>query len=424
MQQSNKATKPPLDRSRIMKKNTIAFLLILISFFFFISCNKEDNFDSNNTNAKNLVTQETALNIAQHFTAKNVSANSKTKGNTKISKSVKEIFEQKTNKNNAAFYIINYAPEGFVIVSADNRINPILAYSDTGSFSSDLTKIIPPVKFWMEEVKEKAQYAIDKDITQSKQINLEWKALSNDINTITTSKTSKIAPDPINCNDITYIKGPLLTTIWGQGDGYNNLLVQNCSYSRYFGTKAATGCVATAMAQIMKYHQNPVSYNWANMPDNGQFNSGNYDTQSLMAAAGASVTMHYGCGESSASTQDVPNALKNTFGYSAANYASFNSDTVVQNLESNKPVIVSGGTNYNGAYILGHAWVCDGYMKLTVFITDSNGNCTGESVTTTPTFHMNWGWDGENMGYFSLGNFNPPGNSFNYLNHMVYNITF
>jgi len=77
------------------------------------------------------------------------------------------------------FYVINYKEGGFLVISADNRISPILAFSDTGSFSSTPTEIIPPVQAWMEVEKEQVQYTIDHNLKQSKNIAVEWSNTTN-----------------------------------------------------------------------------------------------------------------------------------------------------------------------------------------------------------------------------------------------------
>lgn len=101
----------------------------------------------------------------------------------------------------------------------------------------------------------------------------------------------KNAPPDNGCHPYYYTKGPLLQTTWGQGCGYNSLL-QDCS-TPYYCYHAVTGCVATAMAQVMKYHTYPASYNWSGMPDT----YGTTATATLMRDIGlpSAVNMNYGC---------------------------------------------------------------------------------------------------------------------------------
>lgn len=415
-------------KSNSLKMCFKKIFLLLIGIIFLVSCSKDKepkpglDYTLNN---ENKVSIETVLAIAKKISTKD--NNSNLKKAIDKTKTVKDITEHKDSKENIAFYVINYDQGGFIIIAADNRISPILAYSEVGTFSSKPSLLIPPVAYWMNNIKDQVQITIAKDLIQNAHTKLEWDALITNNTTVVNSNSSTSknpTPPPTECPDTNIIKGPLLTSIWGQGDGYNDLVPLNCTYSYYTGYRAYTGCVATAMAQIMRYHQKPSSYNWANMPDNGQYTNGNIDIQLLMRDAGLSVFMQYSCSGSGAYSTNIPPALINIFHYSNAVYDDFNLNTVVQNINNQKPVILTGGTNSGGNYINGHAWVCDGYLQSTVSFRDDYGNCTGQGVTYNPILHMNWGWDGDyNYGYYNVSYFNPGNNTFNYLNKMIYNIT-
>lgn len=95
--------------------------------------------------------------------------------------------------------------------------------------------------------------------------------------------------------------------------GYNNLVNSiNCTPNFYNAGKAPTGCVATAMAQIMKYWHKPNSYNWNNMPNNG----GSYETQLLMMDIGNNW-IDYGCESSSQQSSNISGRF-NQLGYNAS----------------------------------------------------------------------------------------------------------
>lgn len=118
-----------------------------------------------------------------------------------------------------------------------------------------------------------------------------------------------------------------MQTTWGQGCGYNlELETLNCTLPC---GKAYTGCVATAMAQIMRYHQHPTSFSWNSMTNN----SGNFPIALLMKDIGKNVGMDYKCdGSSSADTENVvANVFKSKYGYSSAN----NQTTIIKLLEMN-----------------------------------------------------------------------------------------
>jgi hypothetical protein len=295
--------------------------LFLLGIIFLISCSKDEVVTTKNysSNEENDVSKETVLVIAQNF-FKNT--NTKNQKGTNSTKTVKSIFEHNTNNNNKAFYVVNYDEGGFIIIAADDRVSPVLAFSDSGSFSSTAKEIIPPVQYWMDGIKDQVQFAIDNNLTQKKEIKLQWEGLvtnnTKQVKNTNSSITSKpITPPPTECEDIYLVKGPLLTTSWGQEFSYNNLVPKDCPDN--FGGKAPTGCVATAMAQVMRYYHKTNTYNWANMPDS----FGTSDTQLLMENAGASVNMRYECDGSWAYSTAIAPALMSTFGFSNANHADY-----------------------------------------------------------------------------------------------------
>lgn len=235
------------------------------------------------------------------------------------------------------------------------------------------------------------------------------------------------------CEDQYTTVGPLLSTLWGQWGAYND----NAPFmvERQFGgitieipfdecppsedcCQAPTGCVATAMAQIMNFHEFPNNYNWDNMPDLW----GTSETARLMRDIGDAVNMDWGCNGSAADTKDeVASSLRNDFGYSSASYADFNREIVKQQLIWNRPVILKGGRK-SGWWIFvtykdGHAWVCDGYKSIF--------HC--EIGTGYLYLHMNWGWGDTHYGrslngWYAYNNWNPGNHTFNYKKGMVYNI--
>lgn len=265
-----------------------------------------------------------------------------------------------------------------LIVSADDCAQPLLAILDN-SLDADNTN--PSFDYWM------AEYARQ----------IEW-IRKNPTKTAGPAKASVSRPD---------IK-PLLTTAWNQGAPFNDLAPDKD------GEKCYTGCVATAITQVMNYHQwpekgtgsnsyasatnkfvlkcnfNDTSFDWANMTDRYNGNTTpeqNSAVANLMYAVGVSINMDYGVdsqGGSGAYTENVPYALVNYFNYDkgahvvyrdAMSYSEW--EQLVYDQLSLGPVYYAGSSD-DGA----HAYVCDGY---------SNG-----------FFHINWGWGGYQDGYYLL----------------------
>ena len=289
-----------------------------------------------------------------------------------------------TRSDAQPYYVFNSTDgNGFVIISGDDRYSKVLGYSDRGTF--DVKHMPPQLKAMLDQFAENS----------AKPSN--WNGTHPSWNTTFTTRADE---------------GVLLKTEnWGQTAPYN-------AKTPLVGTNlhAPTGCVATAMAIIMKYHKWPETYNWDAMPTNVQVGvtpDENNDVAELMSIIGQSVNMKYGAASSVAPSSAIP--FKNTFNYSPSceyfekDYITDNSkweELIKGNLDAGYPVYYTG-TDYDN--LVGHAFVIDGY------------NATG--------FHVNWGWDGYFNGYYALDNLasDPEGgfsSSFNYSadNGMIFNI--
>lgn len=167
---------------------------------------------------------------------------------------------------NPSYYIFNYVGGGFVIVPADKRVEPIMAYSDRGYFIKS-GKLPSGLISWLS-LNHKNMQLLRKNSTLKApvQVTKHWSEfqLTYDNGNPGSPRILQLLPTPPPCQDETYITlvGPLLQTQWGQGYPYNAL----CPAGSYSNYHTPTGCVATAMAQVMYYWQYPSSYNWSIMP--------------------------------------------------------------------------------------------------------------------------------------------------------------
>lgn len=290
----------------------------------------------------------------------------------------------------AYYYIFNKGNDnGYIIISADDRTKTILGYTNEGNF--DFSVLPVNVKEWLNFYEN------------------EIKSLPDSTLQTTMSKSHVIKK--VNSTE-EYLKplAPLLGTIsWNQNYPYNNQCpVINASTNE----KAITGCVATGMAQVMKYYNWPkygtgtgkytisslgiskqvnitgTQYDWSNM-NNTYSRSSNSDqinaVATLMYNCGVAVSMDYGK-SSSASVTNMALALINNFGYDS-NLQIYNRDYYTRSewtgmlnreLNSSRPVLFSGNSDNSG-----HLFVCDGY--------DLNG-----------LYHFNWGWGGKSNGYYEI----------------------
>ena len=282
-----------------------------------------------------------------------------------------------------AYYVFNRpAGQGFVIVSADDRMPAILGYADTGSFDSQ--QLPPNFEAWLERY---ARQLASAEVRGAKAV---------------TPRHNVVPVSPML--DIENIK-------WGQSAPFND------SCPRIGTTACPTGCVPTAAAQMMRYYKFPASgrgdhsytwngtvraanfaartYPWNTLP--GKYTSSATTAQKkavaqLMYDLGVACEVKYGVGGSSANMQRMAKALVNYFRYDP-NLAILPMDLigpavfdsiVEREIRSARPVFLSGSTSSGG----GHAFICDGI--------DENG-----------LFHINWGWGGLANGYFLMNALEP-----------------
>ena len=277
---------------------------------------------------------------------------------------------------------------GFVIVSGDDRSYDILGYSDSDNF--DPENIPDNMKSWLDFYKAEINLLKDQPVIPGFSRAVEK----------TANQTTSVAP--------------LLGGIkWNQGEPFNNL----CPVVTSTNKRTVTGCVATGMAQVMKYHQWPVTgtgsnsytsethgfqlssdfaavtFDWANMTDT--YGSSSTEIQknavaTLMYNCGVAVNMNYDV-TSGASSVTMAKAMKTYFGYDPnleyyrRNYYTREewSDILRSEINAGRPLLYSGQSQQGG-----HLFVCDGY--------DANG-----------FFHFNWGWGGYSDGYFRISALDP-----------------
>lgn len=271
--------------------------------------------------------------------------------------------------------------DGFMILPDDDRAPALLGFADAGTFSIGQN---PAFDAWLDFYNNELDY-------------LKKNPPKN---------SSHVSRPPRN-----EIK-PLIKTLWNQEWPYN----LDCP--KVDGRETVTGCVATAMAQGMKYYNYPDrgkgqhSYWWSKGQETLTFD---YDTHpfkweqmadtydrttpyvqrqavaELMYACGVSVDMYYEPGGSGAATITMGVQLIDIFGYSQSMYLPGRSyygldeweEMIYADLAKGQPVLYSGAGTEGG-----HQFICDGYR--------------GDGY-----FHFNWGWGGLSNGYFLLTALNP-----------------
>ena len=324
--------------------------LLVLSFLCSVSANYADNIDFN-----------TALSIARTYVnvSKKAALNVKTRA--------------AATATQQPYYVFNDdAGKGFVVVAGDDKMGKVLAYSHEASI--DMANLNPEARYLFDSYRQ-----VYEELGKNKTLTTRAGAATK-------------AADAVQ---------PLLKSKWGQDYPYSKQ------------TQYITGCVATAVAQVMYYHKWPAQgkgqesytvrfdntvrsadftkshYDWDNMlPD---YNRRNVTAKQedavalLMNDVGIATNMQYTDRASGTQSYMAERALRNYFDYDAsmvtrANEGVDNFIEIVKNeLRNGFPLYISGDSKTGG----GHAWVCDGFDE-------------------EDRFHMNFGWNGQANGYYSL----------------------
>ena len=335
------------------------------------------------------------------------------------------VLKKSASTEQPQFYIYENADgEGWVMVAANDIARPIIAYSDEGQFRTDNQP--ENLKHWLGSYEKQIRLAEQNGAEASNDIKQEWAALRK-------GTPRKATP----------VVAPLIKTLWDQEEPYYNLCPKVGS------ERTLTGCVATAMAQVMNYWQWPdkgvgsysytsdtkelscsadfanTTYDWDNMLDRYSlyFNEGDeYYTSTSMGTAAqqnAIATLMYHCGVAAEMDYNVsdaggsgaqtiyPNATSTTLRcavYALINNFKYKSSTV-------KGYYRQGGYGYSAVNDAtwhnllkteldaarpvmyagadnegGHSFICDGY----------------DNTTPTRKYHFNWGWSGYCNGYYDI----------------------
>ena len=298
---------------------------------------------------------------------------------------------------NDAYYIINMAPQGWLIIAADDVVTPVIGYSFVGSLKVE--EFPDNMQFMMKEFEVQVNEIVQRESSP----HPYWQSATA---TITRAADNKIEP--------------LIQVNWNQSSPFNKYCPQQ---------KAVVGCVAVSMAQAMSVQRYParpkgqVSYTSANYggmrinfdderayswddifnPDND-----NYDEVArLLFHTGMSVRMDYGedgSGIPSNEASRISNALVNHFSYSddirciwRDSYSGDWALLMLNELNAGRAVVYNAIDSYGG---YGHSFNVDGY--------------DGEGL-----FNVNWGWGGYGNGYFSINNLRDSAMGMNYDAHHV-----
>jgi len=274
-------------------------LFLLLAVLLTSACSEKDDLNGLNSDEKAFLSDSNYVSLKQAtiVASSTIRNNSSGKLTLNIKNAEKRVIDKQKTVVDAsganAYYIITYKGGGFVVLSADRRTSSILAYSDTSPFPLD--SVPSGLNLWLSETRD--------NIEEIRKSNTPYTGQDKVSVLVDGSGDDMIAqsepPDPPGqCNDWFVKKGPYMSTTWNQIGGYNNMMQPlNCTPATNNG-RAYTGCVATAMAQVMKYHQHPNSYSYAIMPNAVPYydvSSGANEISRLMYNAAVSVNSTYDC---------------------------------------------------------------------------------------------------------------------------------
>ena len=363
------------------------------------------------------ISEEEATNVALNYAFQKLSKKSKTimikdftiKSIIEDSKLLNKMFNSKQfSVDNPTMRLIKLEPKGWVLVAGDDRVEPIIGYSLESNFDENnlpiqleemLESFAKNIKLKRKNSKIKTDSSILEEWEQLTKELSEYKAtlsLLSKSNTTQKSSYWRLEKD-VDLN----------TPTWYQKVFYNALMPTPGNFDGH----APTGCVATAMAEIMRFNSWPnigqgtnsytppnypsqaqfanfgaTTYNWGSMPLTS-LSSHNNAVATIMHHAGVSVNMNYSAGSSGAFSADVSNALENHFRYQTYGYQARSDysdiyewyQMIKTDLRQGFPVYYRG---------IGHGFILDGF--------DVDGM----------EFQVNWGWNGSSNGMYRLTNLN------------------
>jgi len=302
-----------------------------------------------------------------------------------------------SHNGSPVYYVLDLSGKGFVIISADDVVYPVLGYSFTDGYITDNQP--DNLNNWMNGYADQITYARNNNLQPDEKISQMWDHYLNGQTLAQKSVMTGVEP--------------MLTCTWNQGAPYNLLCPADLTGP---GGHVYAGCVATAMAQIAYYWRWPLQgtgshgyncanygylyadfgntqYNWNDM-GNGAIGF-NYEMAQLQSHFGIAVDMMYSPDGSGAYSEDAANALRTYFGYSDQLTLVYKDDYSDEQWSSLMRAQLDAGQPmyYHGFGSGGHAFNLDGYSD-------------------DQYFHFNWGWGGTANGYYLLSNLNPAGSNF------------
>ncbi|MDO4210329.1 MAG: C10 family peptidase [Bacteroidales bacterium] len=276
------------------------------------------------------------------------------------------------------YYIYNLPEGGYIVVSGTTALDPVIAFSETGSLDPDAANLPDGLRYWLGYAAEAAAYAeVHPEAVAPHPAKAQRRGMTPGHTLAKVDYYKDIAP--------LLESSPIGNIQWGQDAPYYD----QCPMKG--GRHCYTGCMATAMAQVLAYHQYPKSYDWSEILASYKGGKGTSAQRSEVARlnhdVGVALNMEYGTDQSGSVSTQYSKALRDKFGINE-NVALVNRDNftygewmdiLLNEFMEGRPVIYDGVSNDGG-----HAFVIDGYRAKDGFV------------------HVNWGWEGLSDGYYNI----------------------
>ncbi len=305
------------------------------------------------------------------------------------------------------YYVFNMEPEGWIIVAGDDVAYPVIGYATQEAVNAD--DVPPAFSEWMTQIEEHIIKAVKEGAAPLASNEAAWESLD-----AAEYEVYEVMLEAVE---------PLVKTTWSQEKYYNT----SCPVdSQGYDGHALVGCCATALGQVMKFHNWPLTgtgahsyfhdkygtlsanfevtnYNWNSIPSTGTVTSYNNAVSTLLYHVGVAMDMDYGPTGSGCYPSNIAPVLGKYFKYKPANIArriAYSESAwlakIKTELNAKRPIVYLGkGTSI-------HAFVCDGYRS--------------------EYFHFNWGWNGAYNGYFYLNDLTPGYYNFTYSQSAIFGI--
>jgi len=386
-----------------MKDLFIKCFISIVYFFMFCCCNKNlpEGRSNSITEPEVLLKSKTKSSISFDVTNEDAYRFSLAHHpNGKIS------IEPLSSGEDTLVYVCNFEPEGWMIISGDRRVSPIIAESNEGRF--EINDLPDGLAIWLDSIADDL-LSLKKDLSFGENEHTDfWKFFSTDkaqSGQITKSDSEmkwyviEYGPYETTIIEDNDIVPHLILTKWGQGSPWNSKCPIDLSTSD--NNRCYLGCIATAVGQLLTFTHNNLgkpndmyhltscskstvngsthdigftrglkvidSYRWDLMPaDSNSLAIKIGFAGDLMLDIGNRFGMKY-----SGSGSGAKMSSSAMYNYYDINYSesSYNSSTVQLNLSDGLPVIVTAYSQKSGiifpTYSRGHAWLIDGLHQTT-----------------------------------------------------------